>query len=53
MHIQKNQLGAAPLTLGRDPNFPNTMSNNYRVARKMKEVFDPNNVLAPEIGFIV
>jgi FAD/FMN-containing dehydrogenase len=46
------EMGAGPFALGRDPDLPKTLPNNYKLARKMKSVFDPKNVLAPGIGFV-
>jgi glycolate oxidase len=47
-----DEMGAGPLVLGRDPSVPEIMPNNYRVAKNIKDLFDPNNIMAPGIGFL-
>jgi len=47
-----DDMGAGPFALGRDPSLPTVLPNNYKLARKMKSIFDPNNILAPNIGFV-
>ena len=45
-------MGAGPLVLGRDPSLPHLMGANYQVARRLKEVLDPLNIMAPGIAFL-
>jgi len=45
-------MGAGPLVLGRDPSVPQIMPNSYKLARKLKTLLDPENIMAPGIGFL-
>lgn len=46
------EMGAGPLVLGRDPTVPQEIPNIYRLAQKLKTLLDPQNIMAPGIGFI-
>jgi len=45
-------MGAGPLVLGRDPSIPHIMGTNYQMAKRLKELFDPLNIMAPGIAFL-
>jgi len=47
-----DEMGAGPLVLGRDGSIPKIMGTNYQVARKLKTILDPANIMAPGIGFL-
>lgn len=54
MEIKKvpDIMGAGPLVLGRDSSVPQIMGVNYQVARRLKELLDPLNIMAPGIAFL-
>ena len=45
-------MGAGPLVLGRDGSIPKIMGTNYQLARNLKTLFDPENIMSPGIGFL-
>jgi FAD/FMN-containing dehydrogenase len=45
-------MGAGPLVLGRDGLLPKFMGTNYEVARKLKSLLDPENIMSPGITFL-
>ena len=45
-------MGAGPLVLGRDGSLPKIMGTNYDVARKLKSILDPENIMSPGIAFL-
>ena len=45
-------MGAGPLVLGRDGLLPKIMGTNYDVARKLKSLLDPENIMSPGIAFL-
>jgi len=47
-----DEKGAGPLVLGRDSSIPKIMGTNYQVARKLKAIFDPENIMSQGIGFL-
>jgi hypothetical protein len=47
-----DEMGAEPLVLGRDGTIPKIMGTNYQVARKLKAIFDPENIISSRIGFL-
>ena len=46
------EMGAGPLVLGRDPSAPQFMKGSYAVAKKLKDLLDPANIMSPGIGFL-
>jgi FAD/FMN-containing dehydrogenase len=46
------EMGAGPLVLGRDPSAPQFMKGSYAVAKKLKDLLDPVNIMSPGIGFL-
>jgi len=45
-------MGAGPLVLGRDGSLPKIMGTNYDVARKLKSLLDPENIMSSDIPFL-
>ena len=43
-------MDAVPLVLDRDGLLPKIMGTNYEVARKLKSLLDPENIMSPGIA---
>jgi len=46
-------MGAGPLVLERDGLIPKVIEINYEVARKIKSLLDPENIMSSGIAFSI